>query len=102
MQTEQLQLEGGADLRVGVLSWWRIPHVAASNKARYVLMVDGRPVGLSVEWCGHPTANWPYYIIDRGESVYSPITGQGFRTVAAARAHAVRLYQERTVPPKTV
>lgn len=33
----------------------------------YTLLDDGRPTGIQIRHCGHPTALWPYYITRRPE-----------------------------------
>lgn len=63
--------------------------------------------GFVVQHCGHPTANWPYYIVDPEHPTRCLMThnGLGFRTLAVAReavealvAGQIRATNERCGP----
>lgn len=52
------------------------------------------PSGWVTRHCGHPTANWPYYVEhpDRPGVIVVSFNGLGWKTVAAARAAIVELH----------
>lgn len=53
------------------------------------------PSGMVVIHCGHPTANFPYYIqTPRGASIFAP-NGRGFQRLALAKEHVERLWEGR-------
>lgn len=55
-----------------------------------------RPSGMTVTHCGHPTANFPYYILTpAGEQILAP-NGRGFQRLALAKSHVEQLWKERT------
>lgn len=45
--------------------------------------------------CGHPTANWPYHLVDPARPICSVMThnGLGFRTVKDAKAAVEEIYR---------
>lgn len=50
------------------------------------------PSGMVVTHCGHPTANFPYYIeTPAGESIYAP-NGRGFQRLQLAKDHVEQLH----------
>lgn len=51
--------------------------------------------GHTVRHCGHPTANWPYYILTPdGETVLAP-NGRGFKYLADAKHEVERLTEKK-------
>lgn len=65
--------------------------------AHYAMTLDGEPTGYVIKHCGHPTANWPYYIVrPDGQEMYSGGIGlgYGFRRLAEAKAAAIADHQE--------
>ena len=57
----------------------------------YDLTVGGRIVA-RVRHCGHPTANWPYYI--DADPIIVASNGHGFRLLVEAKQAAESLYME--------
>ena len=48
--------------------------------------------GWTVKHCGHPTANYPYYLISpEGDEPIVAANGRGFRSLAAAKGAAKML-----------
>lgn len=47
-----------------------------------------------VKHCGHPTANWPYYVLDPDGRTMIARNGHGFRLLADAKAAARREAEE--------
>ena len=46
------------------------------------------PSGWQVHHCGHPTANFPYYILKPdGETVLNPDNGRGFQRLELAKSY---------------
>lgn len=44
--------------------------------------------GWTVEHCGHPTANFPYLVVDAdGYSHTNPLNGRGFQRLALAKSY---------------
>jgi len=47
--------------------------------------------GYVVQHCGHPTANYPYYIIPPAGEMILAENGRGFRLLADAKAEVLEL-----------
>ena len=59
----------------------------------YTLLADGKPAGITVQHCGHPTALWPYAIIRRPEEgMFLAPSGHGFHLLQLAKDSAIALY----------
>ena len=91
----ELGLAGGAGGRPG-LAWIRRPDFRAAHRANYDLAAAGSPTGISVQWCGHPTALRPYYV-RLADGAPLDVFGRGglstFRTSAEAKAAAEEAWQ---------
>jgi hypothetical protein len=75
------------------LTWYRYGPACGR---RYQLQIGGESAGLTIIHCGHPTANWPYYIEAEWltEIVVMP-NGRGFPRLAPAKEAALALYHKR-------
>jgi hypothetical protein len=72
------------------LTWFRYgPDCGRS----YELQKGSEYAGMAVKHCGHPTANWPYYIEAawHHRMILAP-NGHGFRLLAEAKQAAVEIY----------
>ena len=79
------------------ITWDRYRAHPRYNKANYRLVADGEPTSTWVNWCGHPTANRPYYIRHKGEMCGT------HPTVVAAKEFAEALFTGRcTIEPDGV
>jgi hypothetical protein len=80
MTADQADLFPSAPAPKPERAWIRHPWGGGVNRADYHLIheVTGRQLGF-VKWCGHPTANYPYYTRDREDRLRT------FRTVAEAK-----------------
>lgn len=54
--------------------------------------------GMEVRHCGHPTANFPYYIVppNKGQPILAP-NGRGFQRLKLAKQHVEQLWAERSI-----
>ena len=84
MQTEQLTMFANTPtVDVAPPIWERI----ASPIGRLSTTYLHRPSGYVVRHCGHPTANFPYYIeTPEGANIYAP-NGRGFQRLDLAKQH---------------
>lgn len=69
--------------------WERFAPSCPGKGATYV-----HTTGWVVRHCGHPTANWPYEVIDPGGGSHVRTNGYGFRTVRDALAAADEFVRE--------
>ncbi len=80
MSPAQGELFSNDELRVG--GFVRLGR--AGKTSTHLLHVSS---GWEIRHCGHPTANWPYYLVDPSapdEIVIAP-NGRGFRLLAEAK-----------------
>lgn len=63
--------------------WTRIDGGRSKTSAVY----RHEPTGWLIRHCGHPTANWPYYLVDPAHPAAATMThnGLGFRRVVDAQ-----------------
>lgn len=52
------------------------------------------PSGWQIRHCGHPTANYPYYILTPEQIILAP-NGRGFMRLELAKQHLEQLYEEQ-------
>ncbi len=69
---------------------WERYAPAGTCGATYYLLRRGRPSGVSVQHCGHPTANFPYTVETPTKTYVAP-NGRGFALLRDAKAFAARL-----------
>lgn len=82
--------QGGAPLGISWDAWGHKPG------RHYALQIDGDRVGVEVHHCGHPTANWPYYITAHWQDeIIVADNGRGFQLLEDAKQRAVQLYLDR-------
>lgn len=55
------------------------------------------PNGWTVHHCGHPTANFPYYLLTPSGSRLLAPNGRGFQTLALAQDHVERLHNGQQI-----
>jgi len=86
---QQLELFAAAPAAAPGLAWIREPTHHA-HRAHYHLTAAGEPTGISVVWCGHPTALRPYYVrlADGPLDIYDRGGLSTFCTVAEAKEAA--------------
>lgn len=70
--------------------WERHPGASGGTCGAWYLHV---PSGMTVQHCGHPTANFPYYIVAAdGTTILAP-NGRAFRLLADAKTHVELLWR---------
>ena len=68
---------------------------ASTEHARHFLHERDEYLGWLVRHCGHPTANWPYYIVEESTGVaWVSHNGRGFNDVRSAKWSAEKLYEK--------
>lgn len=84
------------------LTWTKYGGERGRKGACYELSLDGVEVGVQVQHCGHPTANWPYYVTAHWlDEIVIGENGRGFRLLKLAKDRAEELFLEREVASKT-
>jgi hypothetical protein len=66
--------------------WRRVDGGRGKLGARYV-----GPAGYVIENCGHPTALWPYALIEPGGRLLVAANGYAFRNLELAAAEVARI-----------
>lgn len=81
------------------IAWISYRRDPGRGRADYQMTIDGKPNGLFICWCGHPTALRPYYVTmpdGTNLDIYKNGSGLGFTTfenLAAAKTAAIEAWR---------